>query len=175
MKIEQYNFKANQAIKTLPFEQANIVLVFGGRDWIETGAVYAQLHSSFPKAQIAFCSTAGEIHDTEVSDNSLSVTAIEFQKNTTRTNQVNINQFSDSYSDGKHLIEEFSSTGLRHVIVLADGQLVNGSELVKGINDNLPTGVTVSGGLAGDGARFQKTLACINNDIAQGNIVAIGL
>ena len=46
--------------------------------------------------------------------------------------------------------------------------------LLKGFNENLDESVTVTGGLAGDGARFQKTLVGMNNQPIEGNIVAIG-
>src|SRR5581483_4873092 len=47
---------------------------------------------------------------------------------------------------------------LAHVFVLSDGLKVNGSELVGGLTKHLPEGITVTGGLAGDGERFSETL-----------------
>ena len=41
----------------------------------------------------------------------------------------------------------------------SDGLQVNGSDLVRGIASRLPAEVTVTGGLAGDGARFKETFA----------------
>jgi len=175
MKIEQYKLKANEALNGKSSAGSNIVLIFGSRERIENGELYKNFRQSFPKAEMIFCSTAGEIHDTEVSDDSLSVTAVEFEKTRIRTNQVNISGFKSSYDAGKHLIDALNEPDLRHIILLADGQKVNGSELVRGINDNLPKGVTVSGGLAGDGTNFKKTLVGINDKITEGNLVAIGL
>jgi hypothetical protein len=40
--------------------------------------------------------------------------------------------------------------------------LVNGSQLVRGINAIPPTGIAVTGGLAGDGARFGKTRSLLH-------------
>jgi hypothetical protein len=53
--------------------------------------------------------------------------------------------------------------------------MVNGSDLVRGMNESLPSGVTISGGLAGDGPRFEKTLVGLDENIQIGNIAAIGL
>ena len=36
--------------------------------------------------------------------------------------------------------------------------------LVKGLTNNLPAEVSVTGGLAGDGSRFQETLVCLDNE-----------
>ncbi|MDB5283385.1 MAG: hypothetical protein JWO06_2460, partial [Bacteroidota bacterium] len=117
----------------------------------------------------------GEILNNEVSDDTLAITAIQFEKTEIKTTLVNIRDFANSYEAGKHLPDALNGNDLKHILVLADGQLVNGSELVRGINTNLPSNITVSGGLAGDGPRFQKTLVGLNNNITEGNILAIGL
>jgi hypothetical protein len=174
MKIKQYQLKENQQLPEI-VENARLVLAFGERALIEQKGIFEGFHTSFPKANIVFCSTAGEILDTEVSDNTLAITAIEFEKTKAETTVTNIGDFKDSYSAGKQLVESLQHDNLRHIIVLADGQLVNGSELVRGMNSILNENVTISGGLAGDGARFQKTLVGLNANIVAGNIVAIGL
>jgi hypothetical protein len=46
---------------------------------------------------------------------------------------------------------------LAHVLVLSDGLSVNGSNLLRGLVKHLPEGIAVTGGLAGDGARFGMT------------------
>jgi hypothetical protein len=58
--------------------------------------------------------------------------------------------------------------------VLSDGLQVNGSQLVRGLNDVLPTGVVVTGGLAGDGARFQATWNLHEGRPVQGIVGAVG-
>jgi hypothetical protein len=47
---------------------------------------------------------------------------------------------------------------LAGIFVLSDGLNVNGSELVAGITGAVGKGVSVTGGLAGDGADFRETL-----------------
>ena len=46
---------------------------------------------------------------------------------------------------------------LRAVFLLADGLAVNGTQLTIGLQSALPQGVTLTGGLAADGDRFQRT------------------
>ena len=174
MKIKQFQLKQGQRVSEV-VENANLVLVFGDRGLIEGKDIYKEFRQSFPKANVVFCSTAGEILNTEVSDNTLAVTAIEFEKTKAQPTIVNIENFKDSYAAGKHLVESLQHDNLRHILVLADGQLVNGSELVRGMNEILSDKVTISGGLAGDGAKFQKTLVGLNDNIVAGNLVAIGL
>jgi hypothetical protein len=51
---------------------------------------------------------------------------------------------------------------------------VNGSDLVTGLQSSLPKNVVVTGGLAGDGSRFQKTLVGLNEQPTEGKIIAVG-
>jgi hypothetical protein len=52
---------------------------------------------------------------------------------------------------------------------------VNGSQLILGINQGLPKDVLVTGGMAGDGDRFQATLTGVDEDIREGNVILVGL
>jgi len=174
MKIKQYLLRAGQQLPEV-LEGTQLVLVFGDRALIEEKDIAERFKRGFPHANVVFCSTAGEILNNEVYDNTLAVTAIEFEKTEVKSNLINIESFKDSYSAGKHLVESLQQGNLRHIIVLADGQLVNGSELVRGMNDVVSDKVSISGGLAGDGPRFQKTLVGLNSNIVAGNLVAIGL
>ncbi|MFA4919622.1 MAG: FIST C-terminal domain-containing protein, partial [Thermodesulfovibrionales bacterium] len=64
---------------------------------------------------------------------------------------------------------------LAHIIVLSDGRNVNGSDLVRGLTKNLPQGVLITGGLAGDGERFQETLTFLDDVPARDTIAVLGL
>ena len=59
--------------------------------------------------------------------------------------------------------------------MLSDGLSVNGSDLVAGLTKHLPAHVSVTGGLSGDGARFQETLVFWDGVPGQNVIVAVGL
>jgi len=61
------------------------------------------------------------------------------------------------------------------VLVLSDGLSVNGTALVSGLREVLPAGVAITGGLAGDGSRFQKTFVGLGADVRRDQIVAVGL
>ncbi len=120
-------------------------------------------------------STAGEIYDSFVVDDSLVATAIHFKHTQVNMVNINVNQVSDSRSAGKQLSDQLDKTNLSHVFVISDGLKVNGSELVIGLHDNIPAHVPVTGVLAGDGSQFQQTLVGINSPPQEGNIVVVGL
>lgn len=174
MTIQQFKCTDTLTDCITPFAEADLVLVFAGRKELERMS-YDKLKTYFPAATTVCVSTAGEIMQDNVYDGAVCITAIHFEKTKVGTSLINIKNHRDSIDAGKVLIQQLTNKGLKHVIVFADGGLVNGSDLVKGMNQVLAAGVTISGGLAGDGARFEKTLVGLDSAAAPGNIVAIGL
>jgi hypothetical protein len=120
-------------------------------------------------------STAGEIAGMRVLDDSIVVTAIQFDHATVASSEVDLGFNEGSKAAGLRLAKGLAPQGLRHVLVISDGAVVNGSELVAGMIEALPKGVMVTGGLAADGARFQKTLTIGQLGAAPRRIVAVGL
>jgi hypothetical protein len=163
---------ANRAnIKITP----QLVLCFAAKSILENQHIYETLKAEFPAAQIAFCSTAGEIANNAVSDNSLKVVALEFEKTGLQSAAINIRDYSSSYEAGLALVKKLPIEDLSYILVLSDGHLVNGSELVKGLNESAPENVLVTGGLAGDSDNFNSTLVGLNQVPSKGEIIAIGL
>ena len=75
----------------------------------------------------------------------------------------------------RSLVARLAAPDLRHVLIFSDGSLVNGTTLSETFNETLPEGVTLSGGLAGDGTDFIQTLVGLDGAPSSGVIVAIGL
>lgn len=155
-------------------ENYQLVLGFGEKEILASQAVYMQLRAIFPKAQIALCSTAGEIYDREVLDDSVSITAIEFKKTKINSASVEISDFDSSYTAGAGLVSKLEQNNLKYVLILSDGSLVNGSELVRGVHSVIGDNIPVTGGLAGDGVNFISTLVGLNSEPSHGNMIAIG-
>jgi hypothetical protein len=174
MKINQIKIEKGQSQVPATDTDVNLVLVFADRTRLE-GDIARTLSASYPRAEILYCSTAGEITTDSVSEGTISITAINFEKTAINTSLINIINYTDSATAGRVIVGNLVGSGLKHILVFADGQMVNGSDLVRGMNEVLPSGVTISGGLAGDGPRFEKTLVGLDENISKGNIAAIGL
>ena len=178
MKIEQKYWTKEEGWRvlsnTLGDLKPQLVLVFGNRSVLEDTKHYNTLKDSYPDADILMNSTAGEIIDTMVKDDSLSVVAIHFEKTTIELQSTTITDSSESEAKGKELAERLSKEGLVHTMVFSDGLKVNGTSLVKGLIDTLPKDVSITGGLVGDGSDFKKTLVGLNKQPQSGNIVLIG-
>lgn len=179
MKISQKKWSVKsgwESIRNDKFDesQSNLVIVFGSRDKLSEPTLYSELKSQYPTAQIIINSTSGEIIDVQVNENTLSLTAIQFEKTEIETHSINISNYANSREAGIELASQFDKTKLNSVLVISDGQLVNGSELVEGLEEIIGNRIPITGGLAGDGDRFEKTLVGLNQTPQIGNIIALG-
>jgi hypothetical protein len=179
MKIEQatwtqaHGWKPNN-IGTLG-DDAQLVLAFGSRAVLSAQQGFDRIKQAWHQAHILGCSTAGEIYDTQVLDDSLVVTAIHFEKTRLRGTSIKIDEVNDSFEAGERLVRALEHEELVHVFVLSDGLKVNGSELVAGLASLLPEHVTITGGLSGDADRFEETLVIWDDAPQRDAIAVIGL
>ena len=74
-----------------------LVIVFGDRFLLENQSILQKLKEEFPYEDIVYGSTAGEIAGPYVMDDSLSVTAIEFEKSSFVVKSANIFDFDKSH------------------------------------------------------------------------------
>jgi hypothetical protein len=150
-------------------------LLFGSPALFKTPDWLVPLRKIYPRAHLWGCSTAGEICGTQVSDGSLVLTAVSFADTQIQVAHQRIHHMEESFGAGQYLGRCLTTEGLVHVLVLSDGLRVNGSELVKGLTRVLPPQVTITGGLAGDGERFQETFVLCDDILDSGVITVLGL
>ncbi len=174
MTANQYLLRSKDTFAASPDDQADLVLGFGFKPLLEEENLYTSVREQFPNAIIALCSSSGEIHDTEVYDDTLTLLTMSFAKTRLRHNVVDIKDHPDSFTAGAEVVRDLMEEDLQHILILSDGSLVNGSELVKGIHSTIPDHISITGGLAGDGANFNYTLVGLNEPPKQGRILAIG-
>lgn len=152
----------------------DLIFVFGGRLLLEKDEIFDEISIHFNYRNVILASTSGEICGSKVYDDSLVLTAVKFARTPTRTAVTNIKDFEDAQAAGEQLANLIPHDGLNHLFVISDGQMVNGTQLVEGLSSNLPKDVAVTGGLAGDSGRFEKTLVGFNKKPEPGNIVVVG-
>ena len=180
MKIKQAKFSNGnwETISETPAflpAKAHLVLAFGERKLLESMNSYDYLYKEYPIAQIVINSTSGEILGDKVYDDTLVITAIEFEKTTVRTVQFDISNHKESYQVGEQLAKALDEESLCAIMLISDGGVVNGSELIAATNRWLSHPVPVIGGLAGDGDRFERTVVGVNQNPISGKVVGIGL
>jgi hypothetical protein len=178
VKLEQTVFESATAWRTrcstLGRAAPQLVFVFGGRRLLEDPARVSELSRRYPAAHLVIASTSGEIGGTEVFEDAIVATAVAFEKTQIRAVATNVGSAAESYAVGRDLAGRLAGTDLAHVFVVSDGSLVNGTELARGFNESLPAGISLTGGLAGDGVRFEKTVVGLDETPHVGRVVAVG-
>ncbi|MBL7560212.1 FIST C-terminal domain-containing protein [Olleya sp. YSTF-M6] len=155
--------------------KAPLVLVFGNRYLLEDTTIYQDIKAKFPDGHIVFGSACAEISSNTVNEESITVTAIEFEKSTFQIKTSNVlNTNLDSFKTGNDLIKQLPQDNLKYVLVVSEGSFINGSQLTKGMSASTEDNLLITGGLCGDDARFEKTLASYNENPKEGELVAIG-
>lgn len=151
-----------------------LVTVFGPTSVIDAEGDLRRLLEQFPRSTVVGCSTAGQIHNDRLHDDSWTVGVARFDDTRLACVGAEVRSAADSYSTGKSLGRDLAKPDLRAVFVLSDGIRVNGTKLIEGINGALPEGVVVTGGLAGDGTRFQRTWVLSARRPVEGFVSAVG-
>ena len=155
--------------------EQTLVLVFGAPSYGERPELFKALAAEYPRSHVIGCSTAGEIDQARIHDESLTVAIVRFEKTRVKRAHAQLDAAEDSFDAGGKIALQLEAPDLRAVFVLSKGTDVNGSELVRGLNNQLPEHVVVTGGLAGDGARFGQTWVLTNGVADPKAVVAIGL
>lgn len=151
-----------------------LVFVFGDRFVLESDTIYNEIRELYPDGDLVFGSTSGEIIQTHVYEGTIALTAIEFEKTQFQIVTENVSNFVDIEKMGKVISAQFNKKELRHLFIVSDGSFVNGSGLIEGLEADSEFTASITGGLCGDGARFEKTLTSYNEKPKQGEVVAIG-
>src|ERR1700741_4989333 len=109
MKIEQKKFTKLTGWETLLQKEnfdaslCNLIIAFGSTEIISDKCLYESIKNTYPRADILLSSTAGEIYDTEVNDNTISLTAIQFEKAKIKTATSQISAQKNSFDAGQNL------------------------------------------------------------------------
>ncbi len=117
---------------------AQLVLCFAAKEILKDKNTCLHLKNEFLKAEITYCSTAGEIYKDTVRDNTIVIVAMEFEKTTIHAASIDIKDFENSHAAGFDLVGHLPTEDLCYIMVFSDGSLVNGSELVKGYHQKIP-------------------------------------
>lgn len=178
MKVQQFVWNTkNWESKESPasfLKDPQLVLYFGNREIIDSQDPFAALKALYPFAHILGCSTGGEIFNDTVYDESAVAVAIRFESTTIKAVKTKINNNDDSFKAGCFLGDGLNDSNLKGIFVISEGLNINGTELVRGISDKVGKGITISGGLAGDGANFACTLVGLDEQPLAHCVAAIG-
>jgi hypothetical protein len=178
MKVEQRILSRETGWRacasTAAGEMPQLGLAFGPRSMIEDPNVMLRVRDTYPRTPIVWASGAGVMAGAEVTDDQLVFTGLTLDHSSVQCISRIVPDRSESRRVGRDVVQELLAGDLVHILVLCDGLLVNGSRLVEGMNELLPPHVSVTGGLAGDGMDFFRSIVGANADIGMRRVVAVG-
>jgi hypothetical protein len=179
MKTAQYKWSQSEGWRpNLPAGEVgrqSVVFVFGARSLMQAGAPVGELRDHFKETAMLGCSTSGEIVGDMVVDDSVIATLADFEHTRLRFASAAIAEAKASYDVGKELAQQLNDASLRHVFVLSDGLHVNGSDLARGLAGGVTEGVSITGGLSGDGTNFAETWVIAEGAAGPQRVAAVGL
>ncbi len=177
MYIETFDYQLQKGWSVTAFPKLDsentLVLVFSAPEFIGTQTIFTELYKAYPHSKMIGCSSAGEILGSSISDNSVSVAVVKFEKTIIKIVKATIQSASESMAAGRQVATQLNEGDLKNIFILSDGLNINGSELVKGLSQ-VNKNVIVTGGLAGDGSRFKETWLVCNGEILKNHVVAVG-
>ena len=153
-----------------------LVLVFGSSDLLDDDTGLRPIVDAFPSSAMIGCSTSGQILDTGVYDEPLTVAVARFER-TALALEVEPVSASSSAEVGRTIGTRLRERGddLAAVFVLSDGLDINGTALAQGLTKGTGGSAVITGGLAGDGSRFERTWVLVDGRPQAAHVTAVGL
>lgn len=156
---------------------------------LDTGSVLVQIFSGLDddvllikisqtiKAEIANAtiigsSTAGEILEGKIVDESIIISFSVFDSVSLISSSV---CGDNSEKLGESIANNIITQTTKAVIIFADGLKCNGEAILKGFSKTSKKDIIVSGGMAGDNSKFQRTFVIHDEKIFENGVVAVSL
>jgi hypothetical protein len=152
-----------------------LLLAFGPVD-APDASWFGEVAARWPNARLVYSSAGGQIDGLDVLDAEVVVTGMAFESTAVRVVSLDGAGVLPCEALGRALGTEIAADAtVRHVLLFLDGLYINGAAFTAGLNETLPAGVTVSGGLASDGVAFQRTGLGVDGPPSERRIVAVTL
>lgn len=130
-----------------------------------------ELKDLYPGCDVITVSSAGNIKDEQLLDETIVATLIELEHSQSRSKLYKI-QHRDAFELGAEVANDLNDDQLANMLLFCTTG-INAGKLLEGVNSVISGKVPVAGGIAGDDTRFEKTLVGLNADIDSNHLVAL--
>ncbi|MET4665831.1 FIST N-terminal domain-containing protein [Sphingomonas sp. PvP056] len=152
----------------------DLVVVFGPTDRLADRGLTDRLMSSCGDAIVIGCSSGTMVDGDGLDDDAVVLLGMGFERTKLALAVQPLPSADGSFAAGAAIGMDLADDSLSAIFVLSNGLNVNGSALVAGIRSGTGDAVLLSGGLAGDGARFGDTRILAGGDCLSNAVAAIG-
>ena len=131
-----------------------------------------KIQKRFENAVIIGTSTAGEILEGEMLEQSIVISISTFESTSLLASSDNN---EDSFLIGQNIAKSIVTEETKAIILFADGVRCNGEAILKGIGSIAPKEIIISGGMAGDNNKYQQTFVIDGNNLLENGAVGVAL
>ena len=155
LQAETYSFTYDHDTGwSAPFPDADstmtLVVVFAANtSWSDRSALN-ELKQAFPNSVVVGCGASRTLHNGSLLTESISVGVIKFQSTEIKMAVADLPSSDHSKSAGREIGESLSHPDLKGILLYANGLLAEATDLVRGIQEVLPAGIPIAGGMASD-------------------------
>ncbi|MEM9008915.1 MAG: FIST N-terminal domain-containing protein, partial [Cyanobacteria bacterium P01_F01_bin.86] len=150
-----------------------LVVVFAAHEYCNSPEPLEEIRNAFPQSKIIGCSTPVVIRDGTLLEGAISVGIIHFKKTKIRLAHASVNSFEESRTAGQYLSEQLTDIDLKGILIFSDGVTTEATDLVRGLQAMLPSGVTIAGGLA-SGHTLDDTWMLCDGELKRFHACAVG-
>ena len=151
-----------------------LVLLFGTTDALEASDAPAALVRAYPGAIHVGCSSGTLVDGATLVNEGLVAMAVGFDRTGLRLVTQPLMGAAGSRAAGERIGAALAAPDLVGVFVLSEGLGVNGGALVDGLRKTIGPNVVISGGMAGDGPRFEETRIYVGGNCVKNLVAAVG-
>ncbi len=172
--LKKNHFETKQNEENMDFTTAQLVLSFGESELISDPTMFESIKNKFPNATILMGSSTNAFFSNEVTENAISLTALAFESATTKAVSVKTTDYASSFEAGKFLMKALEEDHLKLVLIVSVNTVVNGTDLIHGMNKVKKSDALLLGGYTSDRQITNSTLVGLNGVGTTDTIVAVG-
>ena len=179
LQAETFSFAYHQDTGwTAPFpdvdSEMTLVVVFASNYFWKDRVALNELKEAFPSSVIVGCGGKETLQNGNLLTDSISVGIIKFQTTKINLAVANLKACGESKSAGHKIAESLKHPDLKGVLLFANGLLTEATDLVSGIQEILPAGIPIIGGLASD-RHLSHCWINANGELRDDAVCAVGL
>ena len=161
-----------------PFPDADstmtLLVVFApNASWDDRFAL-GELKAAFPKSTIVGCGASETVHNGELFTESISVGVMKFQSTEIKFAVADMPGSDHSLAAGREIAQSLMHDNLKGVLLFSNGLHIEATDLVRGIQEILPGGIPIAGGLASD-RDLHHCWVNANGELRDDAVCAVGL
>ncbi|MBK8250960.1 MAG: hypothetical protein IPK85_26725 [Gemmatimonadetes bacterium] len=159
---------------TIPISGCHLVLAFGTRPRLEDPDLQHILEVLRGTAPLVGCASVDRADSGGTIGQGLIVTALRFERSGVQV-AIGMPDSADHFANGQHIASQLDAPDLRHLFVFTESPRDGGSEVIRGIRSRLVGGEAIPGGMVCAGTSFETSWVLVNDTVAPGSALAIGL